>query len=402
MKVLINDGMDEEGLKLFEESHIETDTQNRDLGSLVKEIAQFDGLIVRSATKVEKEILEAGANGNLKIVGRAGVGFDNIDIKSASECGIVVKWAPYGNTNSTAEHAFGLILSVSKNIAQAHYSSQKGYWRKKQFQGTEISHKTLGIIGCGRIGQRLSELVRGLDMNVIGYDAYPDKVKVAFPESRIKYASKDEVFANSDYVSIHTSGEELVVSGREISLMKPTAYLINAARGKHVDETALYEALKSNRIAGAGLDVYRIEPKEDAKGEPNFDSVFRGLENVVLTQHQAANTSEAQKKTSIEIARVVIDYLLKGDFFNAVNAGETVESEQRHVYSLFIHHRDVPGAFASINKLLGDNGINIRENPSRQLGTDGSVMTVYLVHQKIESSLIKALNGLDIVYKARK
>lgn len=183
--------------------------------------------------------------------------------------------------------------------------------------------------------------------------------------------------------------------------MKPTAYLINASRGNCIDEEELYIALKSRKIAGAALDVHSVEPKQEAAKEPNFQSRFRELDNVVLTPHLGASTQEAQKKTSLEIAEVVINYLLKGDFSNAVNVGETIESEKRKVYPLFIHHRDIQGAFRDINKVLADNKINIRENPSRQLGTDGNVITVYLIHQIPSPEVLEQIRKLDVVHYAR-
>ena len=398
MKVLANDGLDNEGIKLFQEANIGIDTEKRDLDCLVKEITEFDGLIVRSATKVAKEVIESGSSGKLKIIGRAGVGYDNIDVNAASQKGIIVKFAPYGNTNSTAELALTLMLSVSRNIPQAHYSLKNGIWRKRPFRGTELSHKTLGIIGCGRIGQRLSELVRSFDMEVIGYDKFLDRVKADYPNSRIKYLPKEEVIINSDYISIHTGGKDAVIGSEELSLMRKTAYLINAARGNVVDEEALYCSLAIGKIAGAALDVYADEPKEEGAA---FSNKLKQLDNVVLSSHLGASTKEAQRETSLEIARVVIDYLLKGDFSNSVNAGESIEFEKRQVYQLFIHHRDIPGAFAKIDRVLSDYGINIRENPSRQLGNGSYVVTVYLVHQEIKPEVIEALTKLELVHSVK-
>lgn len=397
MKILANDGMDKEGVRLFEDAGIEIYTEKRDLDSLISDVIEFDALVVRSTTEVTKEVIESGAKGKLKIIGRAGVGYDNVDVEAASENGIIVKFAPYGNTNSTAELAISLILGISRRIPQAHYSLKKGIWRKKPFKGTELSHKTLGIIGCGRIGQRLSELVLGFDMEVIGYDENIEEVRTRYPDSRIKYVTKDEVLLNSDYISIHVSGGQQIIGAKELSMMKPIAYIINAARGVCIDENALYDVLKTHKIAGAAIDVYTDEPQEDAK----FNNKLRELENCVLSSHLGASTEEAQRDTSVEIARVIIDYLLKGDFSNSVNVGECVESEQRPIYQLFIHHRDVLGAFAQIDKVLSDYGINIRENPSRQVGKQGSVITVYLVHQEVGLEVIEALNKLGIVHNVK-
>jgi|TARA_Y100000310_G_scaffold284075_1_gene306581 D-3-phosphoglycerate dehydrogenase len=399
MKVLLNDGMDEEGIELFEIAGIGTDTQKKDQKTLVEVVGDYDALSVRSATSVTREIIEAGAKGNLKIVGRAGVGVDNIDDIAASEHGILVKFAPYGNTNAAAEQALFLMGAVSRNIPQSHYSLKDGIWLKKPFKGVEVSHKTLGIIGCGRIGQRLSNLVSGLDMGVIGYDAFSDQVKSIFPESRIDYKSKEEVLETSDYVSIHVGGSGVIIGKQELSMMRPTAYLINTSRGSNVDEEALYEALSTKSIAGAGLDVHADESKKEGN---EFNSRLKGLDNVVLTSHLGASTDEAQKKTSREMARVIIGYLLNGDYANAVNAGETIQAEQKPVYPLFVHHKDAPGAFAEIGEVLREHNINIRENPSRQIGKDGTALTVYLLHNPFGSNVIKQLNALPQVYSAKK
>ncbi|HLC01129.1 MAG TPA: NAD(P)-dependent oxidoreductase [Candidatus Bathyarchaeia archaeon] len=387
LKVLLNDGLEKEGVALLHESGIETDTRKRDLQAIVAEIGGFDALIVRSATKVTREVIEAGAKGKLKIVGRAGVGYDNIDVVAASENGVVVKSAPYGNTNAVAELTVALMLSLSRNVPQACQSLKKGVWRKESFKGTELAFKTLGILGCGKIGQRVGELARrGFDMEVIGYDIKPCL------DSSIRFTSKEEVLAKADFISIHTGGKEIIVGEEELSLMKPTAFLVNTSRGSNVDEKALYEALKAKRIAGAALDVYVEEPRAEGA---EFKSKLRELDNVVFSSHLGASTSEAQRETSIEIARVVAGYLRGGDFANSVNAGESIELEERPVYPLFIHHRDVPGVFANIDKVLAENDINIRANYSRQIGKGGYAISVYVVHRKVPSKIIETLKGIE-------
>jgi D-3-phosphoglycerate dehydrogenase len=386
VKVLLNDGLEKESLKLFQEAGIETDTQKRDLNKLIADIGKFDALIVRSATKVTREVLEAGAKGKLKIIGRAGVGYDNIDVAAASENGIVVKSAPYGSTNAVAELTIGLMLSISRNTPQAHQSLKNSVWKKEKFKGTELSYKTLGILGCGRIGQRLAEIARrGFDMEVIGYDIKPCL------ESGIKFMSKEEVLSKADYISIHTGGKDVVVGEKEFALMKKTAYLINTSRGSNVDEQALYKALKERKIAGAALDVYPDEPKAEGA---EFKSKLKELDNVIFSSHLGASTTDAQRETSIEIARVISGYLLGGDFTNVVNAGESIELEEKPVYTLFIHHRDVPGVFANIDKVLADNDINIRANYSRQIGNSGYAISVYVLHKKVSPEIIKKLKAI--------
>ena len=393
MKVLLNDNLENEGIKVFENLGIKTDTQKRDLNSLIADIDQFDALIVRSATKVNRAVLEAGAKGKLKIVGRAGVGYDNIDVAAASENGIVVKCAPYGNTNAVAELALCLMLNISRNIPQAHHSLKGGKWKKAEFKGNELSYKTLGILGCGRIGQRVGELARrGFDMEVIGYDLCPCL------ESTIKYESKEEVLSKADYVSIHTGGKAIIMGEKELSLMKPTAYLINTSRGRNIDEQALYTALKEGKIAGAAMDVYTEEPKKEGA---EFRSKLRELDNVIFSSHLGASTVEAQRETSIEIARVVARYLLGGDFTSSINAGESIELEERPVYTLFIHHRDVPGVFASIDKVLADSDINIRANYSRQIGKSGYAISVYVLHQEVPAEIIATLKRIENICNVR-
>ncbi len=389
MKVLLNDNLASDGIRVFEELGIETDTQKRDLNELIADIGEFDALIVRSGTKVNREVIEAGARRKLKIIGRAGVGYDNIDVNAASENGIVVKCAPYGNTNAVAELTLCLMLNISRNIPQAYHSLKEGKWKKAKFEGTELSYKTLGILGCGKIGQRVGELARrGFDMEVIGYDICP------CAESTFKFISKEEVLSKADYVSIHTGGKAIIVGEKELSMMKPTSYLINTSRGRNVDEEALYKALKNGKIAGAAVDVYMEEPKREGA---QFRSKLRELDNVIFSSHLGASTIEAQQETSKEIARVVIKYLLGGDFTSSVNAGETIEFEEKPVYTLFIHHQDVPGVFANIDKVLADNDINIRANYSRQIGKSGYAISVYVLHKKVSPRIIKTLKSVDTI-----
>jgi D-3-phosphoglycerate dehydrogenase len=389
MKVLLNDGLEKEGLKIFQEAGVETDTKKRDLAALVAEIGQFDALVVRSATKVTREVLEAGAKGKLKIVGRAGVGFDNIDAAAASEFGIVIKIAPYGSTNAVAELAIDLMLSISRKTPQAHFSLKNGVWKKDKLKGTELAYKTLGLLGCGRIGQKVAQIAkRGFEMEIIGYDIKPCL------ESGIKFMTKEEVLAKADYISIHTGGKEAIIGEKEFGLMKPTAYVINTSRGSNIDQQALYKVLKEGKIAGAATDVYNEEPKVEGT---EFKDQLKELDNVVLSSHLGASTAEAQRETSTEIARVVSGYLLGGDFTNAVNAGESIEVEEKTVHTLFIHHRDVPGVFANIDKVLADNDINIRANYSRQIGKSGYAISVYVLHKNVDRMVLEVLKKIDNV-----
>ncbi len=392
MKVLLNDGLEKEGLTLFKEAGIETDTKKRDAAQLVAEIGQFDALVVRSATKVTREVIEAGAKGKLKIIGRAGVGYDNIDAAAASENGIVVKIAPYGSTNAVAELTIDLMLSISRNTPQAHHSLKNGVWIKKKLEGRELAYKTLGLLGCGRIGQKVAHIAKlGFGMEVIGYD-----IKPCF-ESGIKFMTKEEVLQKADYLSVHTGGKDIIVGAKELALMKPTAYIINTSRGNNIDQQALYGALKDGKIAGYATDVYKEEPK--GEGNP-FSDKLKELDNVVLSSHLGASTVEAQRETSTEMAKVLTGYLLGGDFTNAVNAGESIEVEAKEVFTLFIHHKDVPGVFANIDKVLADNNINIRANYSRQINS-GYAVSVYVLHQQVTPEIVAKLKAVPNVCNVR-
>ncbi len=389
MIVLLNDGMEKEGIELLTSSGLSVSTERLGLAELVRRAGDFDALVVRSTTQVTDEVIEAGSVGRLKLVARAGVGYDNIDVTAATMHGILVKTAPNGNTNAAAELAHGLMLAISRHIVPAHNSLVNGQWNRKPYMGVEIAGKTLGVIGCGRVGQRLAELVTGYRMDVIGYDPF-----VRNPQG-VRLLPFEEVVASADYVSIHVGGERQVMTAELIGLMKPTAYLINTARAANVDAVALYAALSSGKIKGAGLDVHNNEPERDGAA---FMSQYVGLTNVIMTPHLGASTIEAQRRTSIETATVVRDFLLEGDFAGAVNAGSSLEAESIPLYTIFVYHADKPGAFAAIDNVLAGCGINIRETRSRQLGPDNA-LAVYMLHQPAAPEVIEKLLGLEVVLR---
>jgi len=224
-------------------------------------------------------------------------------------------------------------------------------------------------------------------MEVVGYDICP-----CF-ESGIKFLTKEEVLKKADYISIHTGGKDIIVGAKELALMKPSTYIINTSRGNNIDQQALYNALKEGELAGYATDVYREEPK--GEGDP-FTDKLKELNNVVMSSHLGASTVEAQRETSTEIARVITAYLLGGDFTNAVNAGESIELEEKEVFTLFIHHRDVPGVFANIDKVLADSNINIRGNYSRQI-SNGYAISVYVLHHEVSPEIVAKLKAVPNV-----
>ncbi|AMK11126.1 phosphoglycerate dehydrogenase [Pseudodesulfovibrio indicus] len=387
MRILANDGLVDEAQKYLKKQGFTVETEKRDEDDLMSEIGSFDALLVRSATKVTRALLEAGVRngGKLKIVGRGGVGTDNIDLEAAKELGVIVKFAPNGNTNATAEHALGLMFAVARRVPFAHRTLMGGTWHKKRFAGVELFGKTLGIIGCGRIGQALATKAGAIGMKVIGFDLYRSI------DAPLTYVDTiPELLAQSDFVSLHCGGKDPVINVEEFKQMKDSAYLINASRGKNVAEDALYEALKTGQIAGAALDCYESEPKRE--GEP-FVNKLQELDNIVMSAHLGASTRNAGIRTGMEIAEVVTGYLKRGEYGNSVNVGETVEEEGTEVYTIFITHEDKPGMFGKFGTLMGEMGVNIRENNSRKLGNQ--VQTVYMVHAKPTEAVREALASIQ-------
>ncbi len=387
MRILANDGIVDEAAKYLKSQGFILETEKRDEEDLISEIGSFDAVLIRSATKITRELLEAGVKngGKLKIIGRGGVGTDNIDLEAAKELGVIVKFAPNGNTNATAEHALGLMFAVARRVPYAHHTLMNGTWHKKRFKGVELFGKTLGIIGCGRIGQGLATKAGALGMKVIGYDMYHS---IDAPLTYVD--SIPELLAQSDFVSLHCGGTEPVINTEELKQMKDTAYLINASRGKNVAEDALYNALKTGEIAGAALDCYETEPKRE--GLP-FVNKLQELDNIVMSAHLGASTRNAGVRTGMEIAEVVTAYLHRGDYGNSVNVGETVEDEGTEVYAIFITHADTPGMFGKFGTTMGELGVNIRENNSRKLGEQ--VQTVYIVHAQPTEEIREALSKID-------
>lgn len=386
MRVLANDGLPPIGVTEFKKRDILVDTKKRNPTELVHDIAEFDGLLVRSATKVTSEIIEAGANGKLQIIGRAGVGIDNVDINAAINMGVVVKSAPCGNSNAAAELTLGLMYALARHIPLAHKTLVKGQWYKKQFEGVELAGKTLGIIGCGRIGSRFANYAQGIGMKVIGFDLF------IRDHSHIVLVTKPELLQTADFVSIHTGGKEVVIGAEDIELMKPTAYLLNLSRGGNVDETALYNALISGHLAGAAMDVHKDEPKEEGA---RFYNKFLLLDNVILTPHIGASTKEAQAKTALEIAQAVINFLINGDYSGAVNTMNIKKEENPQMtYNIFLVHNNVPGVFAKVNEILMKYGLNIKENTSEAFADGKTAHTTYKLYDEPSPEVLAEIKTL--------
>jgi D-3-phosphoglycerate dehydrogenase / 2-oxoglutarate reductase len=312
MKVLVSDALSDVGVRIFEETPGIDVTVKTDLGpeGILKEIGGYDALVIRSATKVTREVIEAGAN--LKVIGRAGIGLDNVDIEAASRRGIVVMNTPDGNTITTAEHAIALLMSLTRNIPRATASMKAGKWEKKLLKGREVYGKTLGLVGLGHIGRIVADRAQGLKMKVIVYDPYlkPSVIEAADCEP----VGFEELLSRSDYVTVHVpkTGETAGLLGAEaFAGMKRGAMLINCARGGIVDEDALCEALSSGHLAGAALDVFASEPPGKHR--------LMDLDNFVCTPHLGASTMEAQDNVAKDVAEQIVAYLLHGTVKNAVN-----------------------------------------------------------------------------------
>ena len=309
-KVLISDSMSNIAQKIFEKNNIQFDVKTGlSEEEIIKIIPEYEGMVVRSATKVTKNIISAAKK--LKVIGRAGAGVDNIDVPTAKKNNMIVMNTPGGNSNATAEHAFALIMSVLRKIPFANQTTHKAQWEKKNIKGTELSKKTLGIVGFGNVGVRLSYLVKGFNMEILVSSKSLESRKKDYPH--VKNVSFDELISKSDIISFHcktAADGKPMITKEHYKKIKPTAYIINAARGNIVDEKDLNEALNENLIAGAAVDVFSKEPAKE--------NILFNNPKVILTPHIAASTTEASIVVAEMAANQISDFLLKGTKINTV------------------------------------------------------------------------------------
>jgi D-3-phosphoglycerate dehydrogenase len=310
-KVLISDKMDPKAAQIFRERGVEVDEiTGKTKEELIAIIGQYDGLAIRSSTKVTKEILEAATN--LKVVGRAGIGVDNVDIPAASAKGVVVMNTPFGNSITTAEHAIALMFALARQLPEADASTQAGKWEKNRFMGVELTSKTLGLIGAGNIGSIVADRALGLKMKVVAYDPFLTPERAI--EMGVEKVTLDELLARADFITLHTPLTDQtrnILSRENIAKTKKGVRIINCARGGLIDEAALKDALDAGHVAGAALDVFVEEP---AKASPLF-----GTPGFVSTPHLGASTDEAQVNVAIQVAEQMSDFLMTGGVTNALN-----------------------------------------------------------------------------------
>jgi D-3-phosphoglycerate dehydrogenase len=310
-KVLISDPMDPKAAEIFRTHGVEVDEKpGLSKDELKAIIGQYEGLAIRSATKVTADVLDAATN--LKVVGRAGIGVDNVDIAAASARGVVVMNTPFGNSITTAEHAIALMFALARDLPQADASTQAGKWEKNRFMGVELTNKVLGLIGAGNIGSIVADRAVGLRMKVIAYDPFltPERAM----DLGIEKAGLDELLARADFITLHTPLTDQtrnILSRENLAKTKKGVRIVNCARGGLIDEAALKEALESGQVAGAALDVFSEEPAKDS-------SLF-GTPGLIATPHLGASTTEAQVNVAIQVAEQISEFLMRGGVTNALN-----------------------------------------------------------------------------------
>ncbi len=351
-KVLISDKLSPTAVQVFKDNNIDVDylpDLGKDKDALLKAIDQYDGLAIRSATKVTQKLI-AGAK-NLRVVGRAGIGVDNVDIPAATAKGIIVMNTPFGNSITTAEHAIAMMLALARQIPEADASTRASKWEKSRFMGVEVTNKVLGLIGCGNIGSIVADRAQGLKMKVIAFDPFltPERAIVLGVEK----VELDELLAMADFISLHTpliDATRNIINANAFEKMKPGMRIINCARGGLIDEAALKIALESGKVKGAALDVYESEP---AINNPLFE-----VPNVICTPHLGASTSEAQENVAIQVAEQICAYLNDGEITNALNF-PSISAEEAPRLTPFVKLADVLGSFAGQLTQSGITGVRI-------------------------------------------
>ena len=337
-KVLVSDKLSETAVQIFRDRGIDVTfdpTIGKDKDRLLEVIKDYDGLAIRSATKVSDKVLAHAPN--LKVIGRAGIGVDNVDIPAASRKGVIVMNTPFGNSITTAEHAIAMMMAVARQIPEANSSTHGGKWEKSRFMGVELTAKTLGVIGAGNIGSIVIDRALGLKMKVVAYDPFLSEERAT--QLGVEKVELDELLGRADFITLHvplTDKTRNILSAEAIAKLKPGVRIVNCARGGLVDEDALAQALTDGHVAGAAFDVFAVEPATDS---PLFN-----LPNVVVTPHLGAATTEAQENVALQVAEQMSDYLLTGAVTNALNM-PSVTAEEAKVMGPWVKLAQHLGAF---------------------------------------------------------
>jgi len=393
MKILVSDPLSEEGLKILKDvREFQVDVKTELKPEALKEIIKdYDALIVRSATKVTKDVIEQAAK--LKVIGRAGVGLDNVDLEAATQKGVIVMNTPGGNTISTAEHTMSMILALSRNIPQANASTKKGEWKRSKFMGVELYNKVLGVVGLGRIGSEVAKRALSFEMKVLAYDPFLSR-EVA-ESLGVEIVELKEILERSDYISVHTpltDETKHMISTKEFALMKNGVRIVNCARGGIIDELALVNAVKDGKVAGAAMDVFEKEPLL-------ADNELLKLDNVVTTPHLGASTEEAQVNVAIEVAEIVRDALLGKGIRNAANY-PCLEAEVYKILEPYINLGERLGSFSA--QLVEGRFQELNINYSGEFTKhDLSPLTMSLVKGLLSPILKDTVNFINAVSIAR-
>lgn len=351
-KVLVSDKISPAAIEIFKSNGVEVDylpDVGKDKDKLAEIIGQYDGLAIRSATKVTEKIL-ASAN-NLKVIGRAGIGVDNVDIPAATAKGVIVMNTPFGNSITTAEHAISLMLALARQIPEADASTRASKWEKNRFMGVEVTSKTLGLIGAGNIGSIVADRAQGLKMKVVAYDPFLTPERAV--DIGVEKVELDELLARADFITLHTpliDATRNIINAEAFAKMKDGVRIVNCARGGLIDEAALKDALESGKVAGAALDVFLEEP---AKENPLF-----GVPNVICTPHLGASTTEAQENVALQVAEQISAYLMTGEITNALNF-PSISAEEAPRLTPFVKLAEHLGSFAGQLTETAISGIKI-------------------------------------------
>lgn len=373
VKVLISDKLSPKAKEIFENAGVDVDVK---VGMTPEElsacIGEYDGLAIRSATKVTKEIIEKATN--LKVVGRAGIGVDNVDIPEATAKGIIVMNTPFGNSITTAEHAIAMMFSAARKIPQASASTHQGLWEKSKFMGSELAFKTLGLIGCGNIGSIVADRAKGLKMSVKVFDPFLSEER-AKDIGVTKAVDLDDLLASADFISLHTplTDQTRNILGKEnLAKTKKGVIIVNCARGGLIDESALKEKLEEGHVAAAALDVFEVEPAKE--------NVLFGMDQVVCTPHLGASTEEAQENVALQVAEQISDYLINGSITNALNVA-SVSAEDAEKLSPYL----------SLGESLGTLAGQIAEGGLKKISVKYQGSSTALNVQPVTSIIVKGI-----------